>query len=689
MSSDNFIADATGPNSDRHHGEASEPTAMNRPPEAPYNESSVSNIAVSQPISNMHNQSDAAAHILLNNRYQVKSLLGDGGFGQTFLVVDTHMPSRRQCVLKQLKPVKDEPELHQMVQDRFQREAATLEKLGEAHDQIPGLYAYFSEGDQFYLVEEWVEGLTLTQKIHQDGPLAEATVQAILSKLLPAIAYVHEQKIVHRDIKPDNIILRQKDNMPVLIDFGAVKETMNTLINSGSQSSHSIVVGTPGYMPSEQLSGRPIYASDIYSIGMTAIFLLTGKIPQEMDIDPHTGALNWREHAPNVTTGFANFLDCAAHVTPQSRFATIPAMQSVLNTLMMGQLVSQVSETEMPSGPLTQPPGSLVNSGGNRSADQPSTDTQTVISSAPMPVTTAVSATGQTTVVSPAVSPAAEDVSTASQSFEATDPAPSSSQWKSAVIIGGMVGVSVLVGAMVMSGRLSVRTAADSVGEPAQVEPVDVQEVTDEAGEASAPSDQPAAETADTTAPTVPTVPDTPATPAPIASAPNANGTVVGGGSKNVRAGAGIGYSVVASVQPGHRIQVVNRENDSDGYPWYQIVTPAGARGWIAGQLIQIDGDAKPPARSQPTPTPAPTPTPRPTTPVDRTNATIVSQESGSKNIRTGPGTSYPIQHEAYPGDRVIILTSSKDAGGYTWYKVSFPRSGAQGWIAGQLIKLD
>ncbi|MEL6856136.1 MAG: protein kinase, partial [Cyanobacteria bacterium J06607_13] len=116
----------------------------------------------------------AAPYVLLSSRYKVLNTLSDGGFGQTFLVEDTHMPSSRHCVLKQLKPIHDQPELHQIIQDRFQREAAILEKLGEAHDQIPRLFAYFSEGDQFYLVEEWVEGLTLTQKVNQEGPLPEA-----------------------------------------------------------------------------------------------------------------------------------------------------------------------------------------------------------------------------------------------------------------------------------------------------------------------------------------------------------------------------------------------------------------------------------------------------------------------------------------------------------------------------------
>ena len=136
------------------------------------------------------------------------------------------MPSHRKCVVKQLKPINDQPQTHQLVQERFQREAAILEQLGESHDQIPRLYAYFSEAEQFYLVEEWVEGPTLTETLQRSGPLNEPTVQQLLINLLPVLDYIHHKRIVHRDIKPDNIILRRRDNQPVLIDFGAVKETM-------------------------------------------------------------------------------------------------------------------------------------------------------------------------------------------------------------------------------------------------------------------------------------------------------------------------------------------------------------------------------------------------------------------------------------------------------------------------------
>ncbi|MEO1622539.1 MAG: protein kinase, partial [Cyanobacteria bacterium J06632_3] len=277
-----------------------------------------------------HDQLDAMPSVLVSNRYKVLTILGDGGFGKTFLVEDTHMPSNRRCVLKQLKPTHDD--IRQVVQDRFQREAAILEQLGEAHEQIPRLFAYFSEADQFYLVEEWVDGLTLTQKVAQFGPLPESAVQAILSRLLPAIAYVHSQRIVHRDIKPDNIILRAQDELPILIDFGAVKEAMATVI-TGQHAPSSIVVGTPGFMSIEQIAGRPTFASDVYSLGVTAVYLLTGKTPTEFPSDPRTGYLQWREHAPNISPGFANVLERAMSPDTRDRFATVADMQAALSQI--------------------------------------------------------------------------------------------------------------------------------------------------------------------------------------------------------------------------------------------------------------------------------------------------------------------------------------------------------------------
>ncbi len=268
----------------------------------------------------------------LNNRYQVIQVLGDGGFGQTFLAEDTYMPSRRCCVIKQLKPITNDPQTYQIIQQRFEREAATLEYLGEHNDQIPKLYAYFLENGQFYLVQEWIQGQTLRDIVAAKGYENETTVRAILVSLLSVLDYVHSKGIIHRDIKPDNIILRSRDLKPVLIDFGAVKETIRSVVRVPGNPTRSIVIGTPGYMPSEQAVGRPVYASDIYSLGLTAIYLLTGKNPEELQTNPQTGEILW-QHAPHISPELASVLSQAIKPQASDRFNTASKMLCALQSL--------------------------------------------------------------------------------------------------------------------------------------------------------------------------------------------------------------------------------------------------------------------------------------------------------------------------------------------------------------------
>ncbi|QLE54523.1 protein kinase [Nostoc sp. TCL26-01] len=270
--------------------------------------------------------------ILLNNRYQVIQVLGAGGFGETFLAEDTHMPSRRRCVIKQLKPIANDPQTYEMMQQRFEREAATLEFLGEHSDQIPRLHAYFSENGQFYLVQEWVHGQTLRDLVDTNGYQSESTVRAILLSLLSVLDYVHSKGIIHRDIKPDNIILRGVDQKPVLIDFGAVKETIRSVASSPGYVTRSLVIGTPGYMPSEQAIGRPVYASDIYSLGLTAIYLLTGKNPEELQTNLQTGEILWQNYAPHISADLAMVLNQAIKPQAGDRYSTASKMLYALST---------------------------------------------------------------------------------------------------------------------------------------------------------------------------------------------------------------------------------------------------------------------------------------------------------------------------------------------------------------------
>ncbi|MGK7876445.1 MAG: protein kinase [Xenococcaceae cyanobacterium] len=288
---------------------------------------------------------------LLNNRYRILQTLGRGGFGQTFLATDTHMPSARKCVIKQLKPINQDPEVQQWVQDRFQREAAILEQLGEESSQIPRLYAYFLEAGNFYLVQEWIQGVTLTQKQEQQGTLSEDEVQKILISLLPVLDYVHSRRIVHRDVKPDNIILRTSDGKPVLIDFGAVKEAMTTMVFHEGITPFSVAIGTPGYIPSEQAAGRPIYSSDLYSLGLTAIYLLTGKTPQNLETDSHTGEILWRQETPNLHSNLATVIERAISFHPRDRFSSAREMLESLQSQTVNSTTATlvVSPENLPS----------------------------------------------------------------------------------------------------------------------------------------------------------------------------------------------------------------------------------------------------------------------------------------------------------------------------------------------------
>lgn len=281
---------------------------------------------------------------LLKNRYRVIETIGFGGFGETFLAEDTQLPSGRRCVIKKLKPLEtDDPEIYRLVHEMFQKEAVTLEQLGKNCNQIPELYAYFSENGQFYLVQEYVEGQTLTQKLQHQGLLSEAEVKELLINVLNILNYVHNKQIIHRDIKPDNIIIRHADGKPVLIDFGAVKEKIGNTITASGTPIKSKIVGTPGSMPSEQLLGHPVFNSDLYSLGLTAIYLLTGKMPNELSTDATGDKFLWQHHAFDISPDFVMLLDKATAYHQHYRYSSASDMLAAL----------QVGTNSSPTVPIT------------------------------------------------------------------------------------------------------------------------------------------------------------------------------------------------------------------------------------------------------------------------------------------------------------------------------------------------
>lgn len=268
----------------------------------------------------------------LVNRYKIVKELSHGGFGQTFVAEDLHLPGHPKCAIKQLKPLDTRPIVLEAAKKLFDREAETLYKLGK-HNQIPSLLAHFEEGSEFYLAQEFIEGKVLSDEILPGQSLNQPYVTQLLQDLLHILDFVHKQGVIHRDIKPANLIRRFSDNRLVLIDFGAVKEASLQRLDPQGHTSSTLAVGTYGYMPDEQANGRPKFASDIYAVGMLGIQALTGILPNQLPEDFATGEVVWRNLMPSIAPELADVLDkmVRSHFTQryQSALEAIEALQKV------------------------------------------------------------------------------------------------------------------------------------------------------------------------------------------------------------------------------------------------------------------------------------------------------------------------------------------------------------------------
>jgi CHASE2 domain-containing sensor protein/predicted Ser/Thr protein kinase len=245
-----------------------------------------------------------AGDFLLSGRYQISRVLGSGGFGSTYVAKDTQRPGNPTCVVKQLMPARRDTRFMEVARRLFDAEAEILLILGK-HPQIPDLLAYFEEDNEFYLVEEYIKGNTLAKELSARDVQDEGYVIEMFKSVLQALNFVHEHRVIHRDIKPDNIIRNSLNNELVLIDFGAVKKMQPP---SNETELATVAIGTRGYAAPEQLAGHPRLSSDIYALGMIGIQALTGIPPQALQINPDTGNVEWRQFV-TVSDKLANILD--------------------------------------------------------------------------------------------------------------------------------------------------------------------------------------------------------------------------------------------------------------------------------------------------------------------------------------------------------------------------------------------
>ena len=200
---------------------------------------------------------------ILRSRYKIIKSLGTGGFGDTYLAQDLDLPGHPKCVVKHLSPKSLDPKVLNIARKLFEREADTLDKLGNDSDQIPKLFAHFQEEREFYLVQEYIEGQDISWELTPGKKLSESDTIALVKGILEALTVAHQNNVIHRDIKPRNLMRRSSDHKIVLIDFGAVKEIDVLTTNQQGATTLTVAVGTPGYMPNEQSNGKPKLSRDI------------------------------------------------------------------------------------------------------------------------------------------------------------------------------------------------------------------------------------------------------------------------------------------------------------------------------------------------------------------------------------------------------------------------------------------
>ena len=263
--------------------------------------------------------------LLLMDRYRAVSLLGQGGFGRTFLAIDEFKPSKPRCVIKQFLPEVKSKNAIKKATELFEREATRLDELGQ-HQQIPELLAFFNQEERKYLIQEFIDGDDLAKELESEGIFNRQKITELLDDLLSVLDFVHSKNVIHRDIKPENIIRRKKDNKLVLVDFGAAKEAVE-----GNVSVVGTIIGSVAYIAPEQAVGKAKFASDLYSLGATCLHLLTGIEPTEL-FDVTEGEWMWREYLQDneIDYELSRVLDKLVEGATKRRFQSVSEVIEIL-----------------------------------------------------------------------------------------------------------------------------------------------------------------------------------------------------------------------------------------------------------------------------------------------------------------------------------------------------------------------
>lgn len=274
--------------------------------------------------------------LVLGERYRIIRQLGHGGFGRTYLAEDINR-FNEACVLKEFAPQVEGAYALQKAAELFEREAGVLYRL--QHSQIPKFRelcrAKHEDRGYLLLVQDFVAGQTyrtlLDDRKRQGMGFSEAEAILLMRQILPVLGYIHSKDVIHRDISPDNLMMRDGDGLPVLIDFGGVKQIAASVAEQFVAAPTAIPtrLGKIGYAPQEQMQNGVVSPhSDLYALAATILVLLTGKEPQQL-IDSRTLAWNWRQHV-SLSPILGNLLDKMLQKTPSHRYQNASEVMQAL-----------------------------------------------------------------------------------------------------------------------------------------------------------------------------------------------------------------------------------------------------------------------------------------------------------------------------------------------------------------------
>ncbi|MEH2260922.1 serine/threonine-protein kinase [Nostoc sp.] len=318
--------------------------------------------------------------LLLKERYRAIKPIGQGGFGKTFLAVDEDKPSKPRCVIKQFYPQSQGTNTLAKAVELFNQEAVQLDELGK-HPQIPELLAYFTQENRQYLVQEFIDGQNLAQELAHRGAFSETQIWQLLNDLLSVLQFCHARHVIHRDIKPENII-RESDaeRKLVLVDFGAAKSATGAALNKTGTS-----IGSPEYVAPEQMRGRAIFASDIYSLGATCINLLTVRSPFD-SYDTNNDTWVWQQYLQTpVSNELSRILNKMLESIPIRRYQTVDEVLKDLNKYLPVASKPAIPPKPIPQSPANSSPAFVSKSPSQLEKELEEMKTQFMGNSKPQP----------------------------------------------------------------------------------------------------------------------------------------------------------------------------------------------------------------------------------------------------------------------------------------------------------------